>query len=92
MFFLGGYDNALKIHPDLPIQWIDLLSGSQFYIEITDVYIGDVKMKGKPSRAMIDSGTTFTYMSRNQYNEIDKITRELCNGTLKCLGEWKKNN
>ena len=92
VFFLGGYDNALKIHPDLPIQWIDLLSGSQFYIEITDVYIGDVKMKGKPSKAMIDSGTTFTYMSRNQYNEIDKITRELCNGTLKCLGEWKKNN
>lgn len=92
-FIIGGSDETLKIHPDLPIEWINLKPGSQFFIAISDIYIGDKRMNNKPSTAMIDSGTTFTYMSRNQYNEIDNIVQELCrNGTVECLGSREKEN
>jgi len=58
-FSIGGFNESLLIHPDLPVEWSPLHSTGKFIIHIDSVYIGDKKLKGAPSSAMIDSGTTF---------------------------------
>ena len=92
-FIIGGYDDKLKVHPDLPITWIPMINSSKMYINIKSIEIGNKKMSKIPSKAMIDSGTTFTYLSRTQLDEIDSIMQELCkNDTYECKGKREKPN
>jgi len=72
-FSIGGYDESFLIHPDLPIQWTNLTSSSRFYINIASVSIGDEKIEKAPVSAMIDSGTTFAYLSKTQLAEVDRV-------------------
>ena len=60
-FSIGGYNESLLIHPDLPIQWTPLTERHRFMIKIDSVYIGHEMMNGPPKSAMIDCGTTFAY-------------------------------
>jgi len=59
-FTIGGYDDKLKIHPDLPIEWIPLTQTSKYMIKIESISVGDKNLSNSPSTAMVDSGTTFS--------------------------------
>lgn len=92
-FTIGGYDDKLKVHPDLPVTWIPLQKTSKFYITLEAVTIGDRNLTSPPKKAMIDSGTTFSYLSNQQLDEIDTHVQEWCkNNTNDCYGSREKKN
>ena len=71
-FYVGGYNETLKVEQGKPIEWTPLLNGNQFKINLKRFKIGNIVMPNSPSRAFIDSGTTFVYMSQTQKNQIDR--------------------
>lgn len=65
-FIVGGYDNTLFVNPNETVQWTEMIRGNQFKILLRKFKVGNIVMPIAPSKAFIDSGTTFAYMSAAQ--------------------------
>lgn len=71
--FMGGYDLNIKTNPNEEIVWAPIVRRDTYSIKISSVDIGGQELPIFPTIAKVDSGVTLTYMTKNQYNMIDKI-------------------
>ena len=92
-FTVGGYDENLLIEKNKAIEWTSLLNGNQFKISLKKYKVGNIVMPNSPSKAFVDSGTTFVYMSQTQKNQIDRAFALLWDSKMyNWLGERTKAN
>ena len=87
-FTIGGYEESLQANANERVEWFPLNQPMSHYkIQLDKVMIGNVVLPNPPSRAFLDSGTTFAYLSSSQKKALDKAILGLCNsGEYGCLG------
>mmetsp|Transcript_38513 Transcript_38513/g.83359 ORF Transcript_38513/g.83359 Transcript_38513/m.83359 type:complete len:481 (+) Transcript_38513:714-2156(+) len=68
-----------------PIQYVPLESSSGFYrVPLKSFALNGVVLASELGRTMIDSGTTYTYMSNSAYNALKTAIEEHCKETEGC--------
>ena len=76
------------MNSDERIEWFPLNQPMSHYkIQLDGLRVGGIEIPGHPTRAFVDSGTTFAYLSRQQKVAVDKAIQDLCkSGEYACRG------
>lgn len=95
---IGGYDKTGHFDKAIDgtgtgddLTWIKMLySYSDFYIPIRGIMMNDDVIEGSNSQyiGLIDSGTTFTYMSQASFNAIKKQFEDYCSSKDERKCKW----
>jgi hypothetical protein len=89
---LGGYDNSTHLEP---VSWVDMVTDSFYAVHMKEVYVGSTRLslsendfgKNYGTGTIIDSGTTFVYLSTPVYHSLWQALEEFCNAEDRCRGE-----
>lgn len=91
---IGGYNTSIHLEE---IQWAKLHESRFYSIKIHQINIGSNTFQlnsndfhSGVSATIIDSGTTFSYLSRAIYEKLFEVLEEVCKDSNKCIGEQKK--
>lgn len=91
-FTIGGYDESLQANPDERVEWFPFITPINHYkIQMNKMKVGHIEIPNPPSRAFIDSGTTFAYLSQSQKKAVDRAIVQLCNSEYQCAGVRKQD-
>ena len=85
---MGGYDMNIKSNPGQEIVWAPIVTKDTYSFRLSNVNVGGVMLPIFPTISKVDSGVSLTYMTKEQYNMIDKIISNLwtSSGKYDCLG------
>jgi len=89
MLAVGGFN--VSYHTG-PMQWIKMLTSSSSGMGYYNVHLTGMQVDGKPvlasfGSAIIDSGTTYTYMGSMAYNALKGAIMTYCKGHNCCGGD-----
>jgi len=63
-FSVGGFDESIQANPSERVEWFPLNQPMSHYkIQMDKIMVGNIVIPNPPSRAFVDSGTTFAYLS-----------------------------
>jgi len=91
MLAVGGEQNHLRIGP-IPIQWVRMIDVAEgrYMVSVTGMNVNGNRVLAPFGKAMIDSGSTFTYLPLRAYNSLKKVIRHHCVGNLCGIPSLKK--
>lgn len=73
---VGGYNSSL--HSGV-LQYIPLTTSSGFYhVDLAGMKLGDSEVRDSLGRALVDSGTTFSYFAARPYQWLRKTIEDYC--------------
>ncbi|CAI2368737.1 unnamed protein product [Moneuplotes crassus] len=88
VMYLGGYDSSVLLEPVQNIIWMKNIAEENYIVKFDSYSVGGQLLPGNLIKAKIDSGMTFVYTTKKQFNHIDQVINSLCRqGNYKCLGE-----
>mmetsp|Transcript_41390 Transcript_41390/g.79304 ORF Transcript_41390/g.79304 Transcript_41390/m.79304 type:complete len:547 (-) Transcript_41390:36-1676(-) len=78
---VGGFN---KSYHTSPIQRIRMINTGYYGVELTGMRINGQMLSGRWGSAMIDSGTTYTYMAAAPYHSLKDAIQSHCKSSGKC--------
>mmetsp|Transcript_8348 Transcript_8348/g.16533 ORF Transcript_8348/g.16533 Transcript_8348/m.16533 type:complete len:455 (+) Transcript_8348:3435-4799(+) len=89
---LGGYNTTAHLEP---AKWIDMQDGNFYAIHFKEVYVGSTRVPTVESDfghsygtgTIVDSGTTFVYLSTPVYEKMWRALEEYCLEDSHCRGD-----
>jgi hypothetical protein len=82
----GGYDESLKVHASLPIEWHPMRIYPPLSIDVYSITVNDINMANTPQLAFFDSGSSYAHFSGYALRELNDIIYESCQTSGTCLG------
>lgn len=93
-FTIGEIDHSLHLSP---VQWAKMSLSGFYQVHVNGMAVDGTnipveRMKGPTNSAILDSGTTFTYVPNETYNAIRAAIDSFCAKPGNCIGQEKKIN
>lgn len=86
---IGGFDSSINLEP---MQWVETSTTGYYHVRVESVVLdggGDNRaVSFEAKKALIDSGTTYSYIPRDQHRALKTQFKEFCDADpeTRCLG------
>mgnify|MGYP000214415144 CR=1 FL=1 len=81
---VGGFNSSNHLEP---IKWVPMHENPFYSLTVSDIKVGGVSLEVDNQDTIIDSGTTFAYLSTSSFNAFSSEFYEYCSDPSSCIGE-----